>query len=59
MDTFVKPKERVTDYRTRISGVHPSDLRDAPGFKATRAEVLDYLRGCIVVGHSLDHDLGV
>lgn len=26
-DEFVKPKEKVTDYRTRISGVRPADLK--------------------------------
>ena len=26
-DTFVKPKERVTDYRTFVSGVRASDLK--------------------------------
>ena len=25
-DKFVKPKERVTDYRTFVSGVRPKDL---------------------------------
>lgn len=27
-DEFVKPKERVTDFRTSISGVRPSDLKN-------------------------------
>ena len=26
-DEFVKPKEKVTDFRTSISGVRPSDLK--------------------------------
>ena len=28
MDTFVKPRKPVTDYRTAVSGVHPEDLKD-------------------------------
>jgi RNA exonuclease 4 len=59
MDTFVKPEETVQDYRTTISGVNPNDLQNAPDFKATRARVLNYLKDCIVVGHSVDHDLEV
>lgn len=31
-DEFVKPKERVTDYRTKISGVRPSDLKKGQFF---------------------------
>lgn len=27
-DTFVAPKEKVTDYRTEVSGVRPSDLKN-------------------------------
>ena len=26
LDTFVRPKERVVDYRTWVSGVSPEDL---------------------------------
>jgi RNA exonuclease 4 len=33
-DTFVAPREAVTDYRTHVSGVRPADLADAPHFKA-------------------------
>jgi RNA exonuclease 4 len=34
-DTFVKPTEKVTDYRTHVSGVRPADL--AKGNVAQRA----------------------
>ena len=27
-DKFVKPREKVTDYRTHVSGIRPSNLRD-------------------------------
>lgn len=27
-DKFVKPKEKVVDYRTQISGVRPEDLKN-------------------------------
>lgn len=30
-DKFVKPKERVTDYRTFVSGVRPEDLKNGKG----------------------------
>ena len=33
IDTFVAPQEKVTDYRTRVSGVRPSDDKGAPSFQ--------------------------
>ncbi len=30
MDRFVRPQEKVTDYRTWVSGVRPKDLKNAP-----------------------------
>ena len=28
IDKYVKPTEEVTDYRTEVSGIRPSDLKD-------------------------------
>ena len=28
LDKYVKPREKVTDYRTHVSGIRPSDLKD-------------------------------
>ena len=44
LDTFVAPGERV-GYRTRVSGVRPADLRDAPPFKEIQRKMADILRG--------------
>ena len=57
LDTFVAPTERVTDYRTRVSGVRPVDLRDAPPFKEVQRKMADILRGRVLVGHALKNDL--
>ena len=56
-DTFVKPEEKVTDYRTWVSGVRPQDLRHAITFKAAQAKVREILEGKILVGHALHNDL--
>ena len=41
-DTYVAPTEKVTDYRTAISGIRSDDLKDAPSFKEVQAKVNNY-----------------
>lgn len=59
LDSFVRPRERVTDLRTNVSGVRWGDLRDAPPFDAVQRQVAELLRGRILVGHALSNDLEV
>ena len=62
MDKFVAPTERVTDYRTAVSGVRPRDLTAANGaqsFKKIQEQMSHLLRGRVLVGHSLKNDLRV
>lgn len=58
-DKYVKPREQVTDYRTRVSGIRPQDLVNALDFKVVQKEVSDLLEGRILVGHAIKHDLKV
>jgi len=58
-DKYVKPRETVVDYRTAVSGIRPEDLRNAEDFKNVQKEVADILKGRILVGHALKHDLDV
>ncbi|KAI1757190.1 ribonuclease H-like domain-containing protein [Xylaria castorea] len=60
-DSFVIPREFVTDYRTAITGITASTLR-APAarpFEEVQATVADLLKGRILVGHDVRHDLAV
>ena len=59
LDEHVAQKERVTDYRTRFSGIRPSDLADAPSLEEVQARVAAMFKGRIVVGHSITNDLTV
>ena len=56
-DKFVKPAERVVDYRTQYSGVRASDLVNAPSYEEVQKEVADILKDRILVGHALHNDL--
>ncbi|KAH3901040.1 related to RNA exonuclease 4 [Saccharomycodes ludwigii] len=59
MDEFVKPKEKVTDFRTWVSGIRPSDLQNAISFEEAQAKAAAILDGRILIGHSIQHDLDV
>ncbi|ODV78245.1 exonuclease [Suhomyces tanzawaensis NRRL Y-17324] len=56
-DKFVKPKEKVTDWRTWISGVTPKDLIGAVSFQEAQEEVSNLLLNKILVGHAVNNDL--
>ena len=58
-DKFVAPREKVTDYRTAVSGVRPEDLVGAPEFKDVQAEVAELIKDRVLVGHAIHHDLKV
>ncbi|KAL8657943.1 MAG: hypothetical protein Q9226_001409 [Calogaya cf. arnoldii] len=56
-DSFVKPKEAITDYRTFVSGITPKLLQEARTFESVQADVAALLRGKILIGHSVKNDL--
>eukprot|EP00250_Pteridium_aquilinum_P002372 c12569_g1_i1 orf=53-994(+) len=58
-DKHVRPMEQVTDYRTNISGVRPSNLRKGEDFAVVQKEVAELLKGRVLVGHSLRNDLKI
>ncbi|CAM6114193.1 unnamed protein product [Calypogeia fissa] len=58
-DKHVRPPERVTDFRTQVSGVRAGDLRKAEDFFTVQKEVADILQNRILVGHALHNDLKV
>ncbi|NXM00489.1 REXO4 exonuclease, partial [Tyrannus savana] len=58
-DKYVKPTEKVTDYRTAVSGIRPENISAGEDFKTVQKEVADILKGRILVGHALKNDLKV
>ena len=57
LDEFCRPAERVTDFRTEVSGIRPADLKEAPSFDVVQEKVRELLRGRTLVGHALSNDL--
>ena len=59
LDKFVRPGERVTEFRTKYSGVRPADLKQAESLEEVAAEVAKLVDGRILVGHAITNDLQV
>lgn len=61
LDTYVQVSEKVTDYRTHVSGIKHKHLRseNAMPFRSCRETVVNLIRDKILVGHGLDNDLDV
>ncbi|CEH16241.1 rna exonuclease 4 [Ceraceosorus bombacis] len=57
LDTFVKPKEAVTDYRTWVSGVRAANLKNAPSFEEVQERVSKLIHGRVLIGHAVHNDL--
>ncbi|EJS41850.1 rex4p [Saccharomyces arboricola H-6] len=57
LDEFVKPREKVVEWRTWVSGIKPEHMKNAVTFKEAQKRTADILDGRILVGHALKHDL--
>ncbi|CAO1617020.1 unnamed protein product [Parajaminaea phylloscopi] len=57
LDRFVRPMEKVTDYRTWVSGIRAKDLKGAPTLKEVQDEVSKLIKGRVLVGHAIQNDL--
>lgn len=58
LDLFVKPQEKVTDYRTTVSGITPAHLHSpqAVPFEEAQKRVCEVLKRKVLVGHALHND---
>ncbi|CAL9201441.1 unnamed protein product [Musa hybrid cultivar] len=58
-DEYVRPIERIVDFRTKISGIRPRNMRKAKEFWAVQKQVAELIKGRMLVGHALHNDLKV
>ncbi|MCJ1287723.1 3'-5' exonuclease [Xylographa opegraphella] len=56
-DSFVLPKEAVTDFRTHVSGITPQLLKLARSFEEVQRDVAGLMQDKILVGHAIRNDL--
>ncbi|KAK2884848.1 hypothetical protein Q8A73_021322 [Channa argus] len=58
-DKYVKPTEKVKDYRTAVSGIRPDDIKNGEDVQTVQREVAEILKGRLVVGHAIHNDLKI
>lgn len=58
-DSYINPGQRVTDYRTRWSGIRPWHLKSAIPLEVACNDIKKLLTSKIVVGHDLSNDFHV
>lgn len=56
-DKFVKPREKVVDWRTWVSGITASHMAEAITFDQAQKDVAKLIGDRILVGHAVHHDL--
>ena len=44
LDKFVKPQEKVIDYRTKVSGIRPQNIENGEEFRKVQNEVVQLLQ---------------
>ena len=57
LDHYVRPAEKITDYRTFVSGITEEQIEQAPTLEEVQPMVQAKLAGKILVGHGLSNDL--
>lgn len=56
-DSYVRPKEQVTDWRTHVSGISSKHMVEARSLEEVQIDVSKLLDGNILVGHAIRNDL--
>ncbi|AGO12379.1 AaceriAER024Wp [[Ashbya] aceris (nom. inval.)] len=57
LDLYVRPKEKVTDWRTWVSGITPAHMKDAVSLEEAQRQVAAMLQDRVLIGHGIGHDL--
>jgi len=56
-DSYVRPLETVTDWRTPFSGITPKNIRHARSLEEVQTEVAKIMQDRVLIGHSVRNDL--
>lgn len=56
LDSYVRPKERVTNFLTDVSGITPQRIKTAPTLDELKPRIAALLKDKVIVGHSIHND---
>ncbi len=57
--SFVNPGERISPFISRLTGIHDSDVADAPKFFEIAKDIVEFTRDTVFVAHNVSFDYGV
>ncbi|KAJ5567143.1 hypothetical protein N7535_006449 [Penicillium sp. DV-2018c] len=56
-DSYVRPKEMVTDWRTHVSGIAPKHMVEARSLEHVQKDIAEIMKDRVLVGHAVSNDL--
>ena len=59
LDTYVKPGEKITDYRTNTSGIGEAEMKDAKKFTEVQEQVSQLIANKVIIGYDMKKILQV
>ena len=59
LDSYVKPAERITDFRYEVTGITSTHLHKAPSLHQILPRLHPLLEGKVLIGHALRNDFRV
>jgi len=57
--SFVNPEERISPFISRLTGIHDSDVADAPKFFEIAKDIVEFTKDTVFVAHNVSFDYGV
>lgn len=58
-DEFIRPKHKIINYLTWVSGITYQKIKDCSTFDAFKEKIFSLLKDKIIVGHTLKSDFEV
>lgn len=57
--SFVNPEEAISPFISRLTGIHDSDVADAPKFFEIAKKIVEFTKDAVFVAHNVSFDYGV